>query len=354
MIGTALAIGLAAASVGGSLASSAIASSGANKAASTQAQAATQAAEIQAKSAEQALEFEKLKWATDQANFSPWLKTGTTSLANLASLMGVLPPAAASTTQPGAGGAQPAPATSGDQPASATATEPTWQPGLPMNIEAGNAEDYTGRWVDPTTGETVAEPAAAASTTQPASGTADQTVDLASLVNPELGQEGELMRSFTLADFEKDPGYEFRLKEGQRLLQNTAAARGNLLTGDTAKALERYRQDYASGEFGAARGRYIEDQTNKFNRLSLLSGVGQTSAQQLSTNPSAAAIPGIITSSGAAQAQGINNAAAARASGYAAGGNIWGSTLGQMPSNLMNLYLLSKLGANQPTESTWV
>ncbi len=47
-----------------------------------------------------------------------------------------------------------------------------------------------------------------------------------------------------------DPGYQFRLKEGQRTVENAAAARGSVLSGGTLKALDRYNQDYASGEFG--------------------------------------------------------------------------------------------------------
>jgi len=50
-------------------------------------------------------------------------------------------------------------------------------------------------------------------------------------------------------DFEADPGYQFRMDEGQRALERTAAARGNLLSGAQMKAAMRYGQDYASNEY---------------------------------------------------------------------------------------------------------
>lgn len=66
--------------------------------------------------------------------------------------------------------------------------------------------------------------------------------------------------------FKQDPGYAFRLKEGQRALENSAAARGTLLTGATAKALANYGQEAASQEYGNAFGRALTSyQTNRGN-----------------------------------------------------------------------------------------
>jgi len=70
----------------------------------------------------------------------------------------------------------------------------------------------------------------------------------------------------TADNFQKDPGYEFRLKEGQRALQNSAAARGTLLTGATAKAIGNYGQEAASQEYGNAYGRALQGyQVNRGN-----------------------------------------------------------------------------------------
>lgn len=95
------------------------------------------------------------------------------------------------------------------------------------------------------------------------------------------GVEGDLVRDFTLADFQKDPGYDFRLKEGMKGLESTAAARGGLLSGATLKAADRYNQDYASGEFSNAYNRFNNDRANRFARLSTLAGYGTGATNQL-------------------------------------------------------------------------
>src|SRR6202008_2057655 len=97
-----------------------------------------------------------------------------------------------------------------------------------------------------------------------------------------------------------DPGFQFRLKTGLDALQNSAAARGGLLSGNTAKALEDYSQNYASNEYSNVYGRSLgeyqqaynifqNNQANKFNRLASLSGLGQTSAGQLNSAGQSAA-----------------------------------------------------------------
>jgi len=95
------------------------------------------------------------------------------------------------------------------------------------------------------------------------------------------GNYGELMHSFTNADFVKDPGYQFRMDEGAKGLEHSAAARGGLLSGAQAKAVSRYGQDFASNEFGNAYGRYTQDQGNRYNRLQGISQQGQSGAQYL-------------------------------------------------------------------------
>lgn len=100
-------------------------------------------------------------------------------------------------------------------------------------------------------------------------------------------------RTFTQQDFQADPGYQFRMAEGQRGLERSAAARGGLLSGGALRALERYRQGVASDEYGNALQRFNNDQTQQYarwgdaynrfygdqdrtiNRLASLAGVGQ-------------------------------------------------------------------------------
>jgi hypothetical protein len=83
-IGTALAIGLGvAASVGGSIASSAIGASAANKAASSVAASNVYAADLSKKAADESLAFSKEQYATNQKNLAPWLGAGTTAINDL-------------------------------------------------------------------------------------------------------------------------------------------------------------------------------------------------------------------------------------------------------------------------------
>ena len=57
-------------------------------------------------------------------------------------------------------------------------------------------------------------------------------------------------------NFQADPGYGFRLSEGMKALERSAAARGGLMSGGTGKALQRYGQDLASQEYGNAFQRF--------------------------------------------------------------------------------------------------
>jgi len=57
-------------------------------------------------------------------------------------------------------------------------------------------------------------------------------------------------------DFFDDAGYKFRLGEGQKALDNTAAARGNVLSGPTMKAQTQYAEGLASDEYGKAYDRF--------------------------------------------------------------------------------------------------
>ena len=112
---------------------------------------------------------------------------------------------------------------------------------------------------------------------------------------------------FTMDKFQADPGYAFRLKEGQKALERSAAARGGLLSGGTGKALQRFGQEMGSQEYTNAFNRYQAERTARLQPLQSLTGMGQTTAQQIGQQ-------GQQTASNISNNMG--NAAAARASGY--------------------------------------
>jgi hypothetical protein len=118
--------------------------------------------------------------------------------------------------------------------------------------------------------------------------------------------------NFGMDQFKADPGYAFRLSEGQKQLDRTAASRGGLLSGGALKAATRYGQDMGSQEYTNAFNRYQAERTARLAPLQALTGMGQTTAQQVSN-----AGQTMATNVG----NDITNSAAARASGYVGGAN---------------------------------
>lgn len=96
---------------------------------------------------------------------------------------------------------------------------------------------------------------------------------------PQL-ESSDFQRDFTMSDFQADPGYAFRMAEGQKAIERSAAARGGLNSGATMKALTRFGQDTASQEYQNAYNRFNQDRDRRFGRLSQLAGIGQTATGQ--------------------------------------------------------------------------
>lgn len=133
--------------------------------------------------------------------------------------------------------------------------------------------------------------------------------------SPEFGKYA---RDFSMADFEADPGYGFRMSEGMKALERSAAARGGLLSGSTLKGIQRFGQDTASQEYINAFNRYQTNRSNQLNPLQSLYGGGQTSTNLLSNAAGQ-------TGQGVAGAQTAGGQA--RASSYIGGANALTSAL---------------------------
>jgi hypothetical protein len=106
--------------------------------------------------------------------------------------------------------------------------------------------------------------------------------------------------------FTADPGYAFRLSEGQKALDRNAAARGGLISGSALKAAQRYGQEMGSQEYQNAFNRYQTERSAALNPLQSLAGVGQTTATNLGTMgaANAANVGNLMTSGAAAQGAG--------------------------------------------------
>lgn len=109
-------------------------------------------------------------------------------------------------------------------------------------------------------------------------------------------------RENAMARFYESPDYNINFDEGQKALEQSAAARGGLFSGNTGTALARYGQDYGNRLY-----------TQYANRLASMAGLGQTAATSTGQfGANAAAQQGnAMMAGGQAKArgwEGINNA----------------------------------------------
>ena len=151
----------------------------------------------------------------------------------------------------------------------------------------------------------------------------------------QMTPDGYFNQTYTGQDIYSDPSYQFRLQQGQDAIQSSAAAKGGLLTGATLKALQNYGQESASQEYSNAYNRFNADQTNRYNRLSNLVGVGQNAAAQ-------------VGNAGAQTAQAVANNTMAGANSIAAGqvasANNWANTANNLGSMATSYAMMKNSG----------
>jgi len=143
---------------------------------------------------------------------------------------------------------------------------------------------------------------------------------------------------FGMDKFNADPGYAFRLSEGQKALDRQAAARGGLISGGALKAATRYGQDMGSQEYTNAFNRYQTERAAQLQPLQSLAGVGQTSANTLTQ------AAGNLGAAEGANAIGAGNA---RASAYVGGANAMSGGLSQYLNYSQNQNMMNMLGQNR-------
>jgi hypothetical protein len=139
------------------------------------------------------------------------------------------------------------------------------------------------------------------------------------------GLKSYLQKQFTPEDFKAgiDPGYAFRLQQGQEATNRMANMGGGLISGNALKGQEDYSQGLASQEYGNAFNRFQTQRGNIFNTLASIAGLGQTSLGQTTQAGTTAAgnIGTNIANAGAAQAGGTIGAANAITGGLQTFGN---------------------------------
>lgn len=146
-------------------------------------------------------------------------------------------------------------------------------------------------------------------------------------------------QQFGMQQFQADPGYGFRMSEGMKALERSAAARGGLLSGATLKGIQRFGQDLGSQEYMNAFNRYQTERAARLQPLQSLAGIGQTTAQQLGQ-------AGQQMASNVGEA--LTSGAAARASGYVGGANALTQGLGTYLNYSQGQNMLNALRAAVP------
>jgi len=168
---------------------------------------------------------------------------------------------------------------------------------------------------------------------------------------PEL-VEASKYTPFTMQQFQADPGYAFRLQEGLKALDRTAAARGGLLSGATLRGATRYGQEMGSQEFTNAFNRYQIENAARLNPLQSLAGMAQTSANTLT---------GAAGQYGQNLAEGAATMGNIRASGYMNQANALTGALGQGLNYYQNQQMMNRffpqqqqtMPVNNATSSYW-
>jgi hypothetical protein len=145
------------------------------------------------------------------------------------------------------------------------------------------------------------------------------------------------------AALETSPGFQFRLAEGQKALERSAAAKGTLLTGGTAKALTRYGQDFASNEYN-----------NRYNQLYGLSQLGLNAAGQSGSLGSSYAgqAGNLLSNQAGAGTNLITSGANAGAAGTVGGANAWQNAFGNLANQAQQSYWMWLMSQGQRPPAT--
>lgn len=143
-------------------------------------------------------------------------------------------------------------------------------------------------------------------------------------------------REFGMADYQADPGYGFRLAEGLKAIDRSAAARGGINSGRAMKEAQRYGEGLASQEYQNAFNRFTGQRQNYLNQLNAMAGFGQTANQanaQAGMNAANQAGQYGMTSA-ANQANAQLAAGNARSSMYSGLSSVLGNALGGQYGNI--------------------
>lgn len=156
---------------------------------------------------------------------------------------------------------------------------------------------------------------------------------------------------FSTADFQADPGYAFRVSEGEKALNRRLGASGGLYSGAALKDAMRFNQGEASQEFGNAFNRFQVNRSNKLNDYGQAFNRFQTSRSNI-LNPLQSLMGAAQTATGQQSNAAANfgqqigsnilGAGNARAAGQVGSANAINGAIGQGTSMYMQNHMLNR------------
>ena len=94
-----------------------------------------------------------------------------------------------------------------------------------------------------------------------------------SMLSDKLGS-GQLGGTFTPGDLTQDPGYQFRLQQGEEALGRKQSAGGSVFSGAALKQAQQYGQGLADQTYNDAFNRWRQEQDSTYGMLSGQSAQG--------------------------------------------------------------------------------
>jgi hypothetical protein len=194
-----------------------------------------------------------------------------------------------------------------------------------------------------------------------------------------FGQGGAYTQQPTFEELQMDPGYAFRMQQGQRAMESTLGSSGMRGSGAALKAATRYGQEAGSQEYSNAYNRFMANRAAATQGLQNLAGTGagaagtatglagQVGTNLMSQRFGAGANLGSMASNAGATTAGaytgaiptmaaltsanpygtaMENVGQARASSYMGGAGALGQALNTIPSNYLAYNMLNR--SSQP------
>ena len=354
------------ASIAGPLLGAAISSDATSSAADTQAQATNAAAQTQLQAQREAIAEQKRQFELNRSDLSPYRSAGSAALRLLSSGVG-LPSQPQQLTQ----GNFDAQAYLAQNPDVAKSGMDPWQHYQQYGLNEGRAaQTLDDRNNFDAKAYLKNNPDVAAAGVEPyqhylqygkKEGRAAPGLDNQVLQTSGSNiQPGDLTRKFSVADFWSDPvvqlGYQSGLDLGTKALRNAAPLTTGLDSGAALKELTRFGTDYTGRTMAApSQQRFVDTQTNQYNKLAGMAGIGQTATNagvNAGTN-AANSISSIYGTTGSNIAGLISGQGNASAAARIAGANAWGGGLQSISNYWQQQNLLDRLQNRPRAGGSW-